>query len=130
MKRIVLLGLMVMSVTGCLSQKPQGLVFNQRQSIIMEPSVLAQGVIVEKPVVNVENHRTVASVSMSNVQAEAVNIAYRLYWYDEQGLKIDTSGILQQTIPANSVVTVQGMTSSPRASHVRVHVFLSPKAGE
>lgn len=130
MKHIVLLGLMIVSLSGCLSKKPQGLVFNQQQSIIMEPSVLAQGIIVEKPVINVENHRTVASISMSNVQPESVNIAYRLYWYDKQGLKIDTSGILQQTIPANSAVTVQGMTSSPRASHVRVHVFLSPKAGE
>lgn len=130
MKRIVLLGLMVISLSGCLSNKPQGLVFNQQQSIIMEPSVLAQGVVVEKPVVSLENPQVRVSISMSNIQPEAVNIAYRLYWYDKQGLKIETSDTLQQAIPANSAVTVQGFASSPRATNVRVHVFLSPKAGE
>ncbi|QKJ51574.1 YcfL family protein [Providencia rettgeri] len=130
MNRIVILGLMAVLLTGCLNNKPQGLVFNEQQRVIMEPAVLAQGVIVESPVISVENHQTVATLSMSNLQPDAVEIAYRLYWYDKQGLKVDTSSILHQQIAANSTETIQAMTSSSRASNVRVHVFLSPKSRE
>lgn len=130
MNRIALLALVTVLLSGCVFKKTQGLVFNEQQRIIMEPAVLAQWVIVENPVIGNENHQTIATINMSNSQSEVVNIAYRLYWYDKQGLKVDTSNIMHQQIAANSVAKVRAVTSSPRATNVRVHVFLSPKAGE
>lgn len=130
MNRIMLLALITAVLSGCVFKKNSGLVFNEQQRIIMEPAVLAQGIIAENPVVSIENHQTIATMSISNVQSEVVNIAYQLYWYDKQGLKVDTSSVLHQQIAANSAVKIRAVTSSPRASNVRVHVFLSPKAGE
>lgn len=130
MHRIVLLGLLAMFLSGCLNKKPQGLVFNAQQRVIMEPSVLAQGVIVENPIINIENHQHVATITISNVQSQAVNIAYRLYWYDKQGLKVDTSAVTEQLLPANSTSQIQATTLSTRADNLRIHLFLSPKAGE
>ncbi|MBQ0531773.1 YcfL family protein [Providencia rettgeri] len=130
MNRIALLALVTVLLSGCIFKKTQGLVFNEQQRIIMEPAVLAQGVIVENPVIGSENHQTIATINMSNSQPKVVNIAYRLYWYDKQGLNVETSNTLYQQIAANSDVKVCAVTSSPRATNVRVHVFLSSKAGE
>src|SRR5699024_6499538 len=98
--------------------------------IVIEPSVLAEGIIVENPIIRVENYQTIATINMSNIQAYPVAVLYRIYCYDEQGLKIETTASLQQKIPANSSVSVKAINPSPLARNVRVYVFLPPKAGE
>lgn len=128
--RIVLLATAAILLSGCLYKKPQELVLNNQQRVIMEPSVLAQGIIVENPIINVENHQHVATINISNVQSKAVNIAYRLYWYDKQGLKVDTSVVAQRSLLPNSIEQIRATTSSPRADNLRIHVFLSSKVGE
>lgn len=110
--------------------KRDGLVFNERQSVIMESSILAHGVIVEQPVISVENYATVAKITMSNSQLEPVSVMYRLYWYDDKGLKIATTHDLQQLIPANSMVTVTAQSTSSFARNVRIYVFLPQTVGE
>lgn len=130
MNRTVLLATLVVLLSGCLYKKPQGLVFNEQQRVIMEPSVLAQGIIVENPIVSMENHQHIATINISNVQSNAVNIAYRVYWYDKQGLKVDTSAASEQSLLPNSTAQIRAITSSPRADNLRIHVFLSPKTGE
>lgn len=130
MNRAVLLGTLVVLLSGCLYKKPQGLVFNEQQRVIMEPSVLAQGIIVENPIVSMVEHQLVATINISNVEPKAVNIAYRLYWYDKQGLKVETSAIAEQLLLPSSTEQIRAVTSSPRADNLRIHIFLSPKAGE
>lgn len=128
--RVILLGSLAILLSGCLYKKPQGLVFNEQQRVIMEPSVLAKGIIVENPIVSMENHQHVATINVSNVQSNTVNIAYRVYWYDKQGLKVDTLAVAEQSLLPNSTEQIRAITSSPRADNLRIHVFLSPKAGE
>lgn len=130
MNRAVLLGTLVVLLSGCLYKKPQGLVFIEQQRVIMEPSVLAQGIIVENPIVSMVEHQLVATINISNVESKAVNIAYRLYWYDKQGLKVETSAIAEQLLLPSSTEQIRAVTSSPRADNLRIHIFLSPKAGE
>lgn len=96
----------------------------------MEPSVLAHGVIVEQPVVTIDNYATVARINMSNSQPKAVTVMYRLYWYDDKGLKVVTSHDLQQLIPANSSMSVNAQSTSPLARNVRIYVFLPQVSGE
>ncbi|AIN62666.1 Predicted periplasmic lipoprotein [Providencia stuartii] len=96
----------------------------------MEPAVLAQGIIVEQPVVSVENYATVAKINMSNSQPNPMTVMYRLYWYDDKGLKIATTHDLQQMIPANSVISVNAESTSSLARNVRVYVFLPQMLGD
>lgn len=128
--RCLVLGSVLLSLSGCIWGKRDGLVFNEQQSVIMEPSVLAHGVIVEQPVVSVDNYATVATINMSNSQPKAVTVMYRLYWYDDKGLKIATSHDLLQSIPANSSVSVSAQSTSPLARNVRIYVFLPQVLGE
>lgn len=128
--RILTLSSIIFVLGGCSIGKRDGLVFNERQSVIMESSILAHGVIVEQPVISVENYATVAKITMSNSQLEPVSVMYRLYWYDDKGLKIATTHDLQQLIPANSMVTVTAQSTSSFARNVRIYVFLPQTVGE
>lgn len=128
--RLFILCILAFVLSGCIWGKNNGLIFNEQQRIVMEPSVLAEGIIVENPIIRVENYQTIATINMSNIQAYPVAVLYRIYWYDEQGLKIETTASLQQKIPANSSVSVKAINPSPLARNVRVYVFLPPKAGE
>ncbi|MDX4945091.1 YcfL family protein [Providencia manganoxydans] len=128
--RCLVLSTILLSLSGCIWGKRDGLVFNEQQSVIMEPSVLAHGVIVEQPVVTIDNYATVARINMSNSQPKAVTVMYRLYWYDDKGLKVVTSHDLQQLIPANSSMSVNAQSTSPLARNVRIYVFLPQVSGE
>ncbi|HBO22773.1 YcfL family protein [Providencia sp.] len=129
-KRFFALSIMIMVLSGCLWGKKNGLIFNEQQRIIMESAVLAEGIIAENPIISVENYQTAATINISNIQPQAVTVLYRLYWYDEQGLRIETSAVLTQQIPGNSMVTVNAVSLSPLARNVRIYIFLPPKAGE
>ncbi|MCW2254294.1 uncharacterized protein YcfL [Providencia alcalifaciens] len=128
--RLLTLSSIIIVLGGCAIGKRDGLVFNERQSVIIESSILAHGIIVEQPVISVENYATVAKITMSNGQLEPVAVMYRLYWYDDKGLKIATTHDLQQVIPANSMVTVTAQSTSSFARNVRIYVFLPQTVGE
>ncbi|MDD9341664.1 MULTISPECIES: YcfL family protein [Providencia] len=128
--RLFVLCIMTFVLSGCIWGKNNGLIFNEQQRIVMEPSVLAEGIIVENPIIRVENYQTVATINMSNIQAYPVAVLYRIYWYDEKGLKIETTASLEKKIPANSSVSVKAINPSPLARNVRIYIFLPPTAGE
>lgn len=127
--RLLTLSSIIIVLGGCAIGKRDGLVFNERQSVIMESSILANGIIVERPIVSVENYVTVAKITMSNSQPEPVKVMYRLYWYNDKGLKIATTHDLQQSIPANSMITVSAHSTSSFARNVRIYVFLPQTVG-
>lgn len=118
------LGAVIIALSGCSWGKRDGIVFNEQQSVIMEPSLLARGVIVERPIVSIDNYATVATINMSKSQPEPVTVMYRLYWYDNKGLKVAETDDLQQLIPANSAVNVRAQSTSSLAHNVRIYVFL------
>ena len=127
---MLILSSILLLLSGCLWNKKSGLIFNEQQRVIMEPAVLAEGIIVENPIISVANYQTLVSIKMSNMQDKPVTVFYQLYWYDEQGLKIETSAKLVQRIPANSTININAVNLSPLARNIRVYVFLPPKAGE
>lgn len=130
LKYIATLGLLILFLSGCAWNKKTGLSFNDQQRIVMEPSVLAAGVIVEKPVIKVGSVTATATINMSNIEKKPVTVMYRIFWYDEQGLRVDSTKSQPQVIPANSSVMLKEVTTSPLARNARIYVFLPSTAGE
>ncbi|MBS0924609.1 YcfL family protein [Providencia sp. JGM181] len=130
LKYVATLGLLMLFLSGCAWNKKTGLSFNVQQRIVMEPSVLAAGVIVEKPVIKVGNVTATATINMSNIEKKPVTVMYRIFWYDEQGLRVDSTKSQPQVIPANSSVMLKEVTTSPLARNARIYVFLPSTAGE
>lgn len=130
LKYVATLGLLTLFLSGCVWNKKTGLSFNDQQRIVMEPSVLAAGVIVEKPVIKVGSVTATATINMSNIEKKPVTVLYRIFWYDEQGLRVDSTKSQPQVIPANSSVMLKEVTTSPLARNARIYVFLPSMAGE
>ncbi|MEQ5125705.1 YcfL family protein [Providencia zhijiangensis] len=130
LKYVATLGLLMLFLSGCAWNKKTGLSFNDQQRIVMEPSVLAAGVIVEKPVIKVGSVTATATINMSNIEKKPVTVMYRIFWYDEQGLRVDSTKSQPQVIPANSSVMLKEVTTSPLARNARIYVFLPSTAGE
>lgn len=130
LKYVATLGLLMLFLSGCAWNKKTGLSFNVQQRIVMEPSVLAAGVIVEKPVIKVGSVTATATINMSNIEKKPVTVMYRIFWYDEQGLRVDSTKSQPQVIPANSSVMLKEVTTSPLARNARIYVFLPSTAGE
>lgn len=130
LKYIATLGLLMLFLSGCAWNKKTGLSFNDQQRIVMEPSVLAAGVIVEKPVIKVGSVTATATINMSNIEKKPVTVMYRIFWYDEQGLRVDSTKSQPQVIATNSSVMLKEVTTSPLARNARIYVFLPSMAGE
>jgi uncharacterized protein YcfL len=130
LKYVATLGLLMLFLSGCAWNKKTGLSFNDQPRIVMEPSVLAAGVIVEKPVIKVGSVTATATINMSNIEKKPVTVMYRIFWYDEQGLRVDSTKSQPQVIPANSSVMLKEVTTSPLARNARIYVFLPSTAGE
>ncbi|SUW64435.1 Predicted periplasmic lipoprotein [Buttiauxella agrestis] len=118
---LMLLSLVLM--VGC-SSKP-AIPVNDRQTLVMEASVLAAGISAESPEISSDNGATVSRSQLYNEQSKPVIINYRFYWYDAKGLEIHP---LEQprtiTLPAKSSVSVSSIASYPDARKVRLYLSL------
>ena len=110
-------------MVGC-SSKP-AIPVNDRQTLVMEASVLAAGISAESPEISNDNGATVSRSQLYNEQSKPVIINYRFYWYDAKGLEIHP---LEQprtiTLPAKSSVSVSSIASYPDARKVRLYPSL------
>lgn len=119
---------------GCADLK--GIAVNQQQMLVMDPSVLTTGILVTSPMMirqitlnkGVVSSRSVsrtATLVLNNTQAKAVQIMYRFYWYDAQGLDLLPFAKPQTiTIAAKSKVVIRSDNQHQEACFVRVYLFL------
>lgn len=117
--------LMTMLMTGCLSSNPDNkLYFNRQQAIVMEPSVLSAGIVAGRPAIELHDNGTRATVMLSNTQSYPVSIRYRFYWYNEQGLEISPAGRVNDvTILGDGDTEISADVPDKTISYVRVYLF-------
>lgn len=117
---------MSMLMTGCLSSHSGNkLYFNREQAIVMEPSVLAAGVVAGKPQLERYIDGTKATVTLSNTQSYPVSIRYRFYWYNEQGLEISPAGRVNDVlVPGDGDTEISADIPNQTISYVRVYLFI------
>ncbi|OAT22536.1 YcfL family protein [Proteus myxofaciens] len=124
----LLLIVLFMSIlmTGCLSSHSGNkLYFNREQAIVMEPSVLAAGVVAGKPQLERYTKGTQATVTLSNTQSYPVSIRYRFYWYNEQGLEISPAGRVNDVlVPGDGDTKISADIPNQTISYVRVYLFI------
>lgn len=113
----------ILLISGCSSDKP--LIINDRQALVMDPSVMTAGLTAGLPVMTTDKGRQRAYATISNGQNTPVTVHYRFYWYDSQGLDVmpfaDSRTLV---IPADTDVRVDSINGNPEASRVRLYLFL------
>lgn len=112
-------------LSGCLSSHSDNkLYFNRQQAIIMEPSVLAVGIVAGQPILEHHTNGTRATVMLSNTQSYPVSIHYRFYWYNEQGLEVSPAGHVNDvTILGDGDTEISADVPDKTISYVRVYLF-------
>ena len=117
---------MTMLMTGCLSSNADNkLYFNRQQAVVMEPSVLAAGIVAGRPAITQHVDGTRAIVMLSNTQSYPVSIRYRFYWYNEQGLEVSPAGRVNDvTILGDGDTEISADMPDKTISYVRVYLFI------
>ncbi|HEY1846250.1 MAG TPA: YcfL family protein [Buttiauxella sp.] len=122
-KNPLLLLLAVVLMAGCGSRP--AIPVSDRQTLVMEASVLASGISAEKPDISSREGATVSQSTLYNERSVPVTVNYRFYWYDVKGLEIHPLEKPRSvTIPAQTSVTVSSTASYPDARKVRLYLSL------
>lgn len=119
----VALWLAALALVGC-SSRPTIPVADD-QTLVMESSILASGVIAQPPTLSTQELQPSASSRLFNERQQPVTVHYRFFWYDARGLEMHPLEAPRTvTIPGNSGVTLYGSANYLGAHSVRLYLYL------
>ncbi|PDO88161.1 YcfL family protein [Kosakonia pseudosacchari] len=95
------------------------------QTLVMESSILASGIIAQPPTLSTQELQPSASSRLFNERQQPVTVHYRFFWYDARGLEMHPLEAPRTvTIPGNSGVTLYGSANYLGAHSVRLYLYL------
>ena len=113
----------IATLLGCSS--PKGIAVNKQQTVVMDSSVLAAGILASQPAISLSSGNNVARSVITNSQNKPIRINYRFYWYDAQGLDVPPLEAPRvMVIAPGDDVTVQSVNNNFNARSARLHLFL------
>ncbi|MEJ8326108.1 YcfL family protein [Kosakonia sp. YIM B13605] len=119
----VALWLAALALVGC-SSRPTIPVADD-QTLVMESSILASGIIAQPPTLSTQELQPSASSRLFNERQQPVTVHYRFFWYDARGLEMHPLEAPRTvTIPGNSGVTLYGSANYLGAHSVRLYLYL------
>jgi uncharacterized protein YcfL len=121
--RAVSVAALLLALTGCSSDP--GIPVNDRQTLVMESTVLAAGITADKPDFSSSDIQPVAVSRLYNERGKAIKVNYRFYWYDAKGLEMHP---LEQSrsimVPPHSSVAIGSSGNFMGAHKVRLNIWL------
>lgn len=119
---IMVLG--VAMLAGCGSAPPK-IPVNDKQTLVMEASLLGAGVTAQAPDVELNGIRPLASSQLYNERNAPITVHYRFYWYDVKGLEMHPLEAPRSVVvPARGAVTIFASSHFPGATKVRLYLYL------
>ena len=113
----------IATLLGCSS--PKGIAVNKQQTVVMDSSVLAAGILASQPAISLSSGNNVARSVITNSQNKPIRINYRFYWYDAQGLDVPPLEAPRvMVIAPGDDVTVQSVNNNFNARSASLHLFL------
>ncbi|APZ06136.1 MULTISPECIES: YcfL family protein [Kosakonia] len=120
--RVALL-LTALALVGCGSRPAIPVASNQ--TLVMESSILAAGIIAQPPTMSREALQPSASSKIYNERQQPVTLHYRFYWYDARGLEMHPLEAPRSvTVPGNATMTLYGSANYLGAHSVRLYLYL------
>lgn len=116
--------LMALSVLAC-SSKPPVLTINERQTLVLDASLLAAGITASKPDLTQSSSGTQATAQLSNATAQPVTVNYRFYWYDASGLDVlPYEEVRRVVVPPQAMIRIAAAHPGQDIRQVRLYLFL------
>lgn len=111
-------------ITGCSSDNAGISIENSNQNVVIGNSVLARSLVFKDAHITKVNGLMQASVEAINKVNTDLNLQYRFYWYDGQGLEISGSAApwYSVALAGNGKVILQGVADKVEATQYRIYV--------
>ncbi|EAR54029.1 hypothetical protein SKA34_15703 [Photobacterium sp. SKA34] len=111
-------------ITGCSSDNAGISIENSNQNVVIGNSVLARSLVFREARITKVNGLMQASVEAINKVNTDLNLQYRFYWYDDQGLEISGSAAPWHpfALAGNGEVILQGVADKTEATQYRIYV--------
>lgn len=120
----MLSGICVALALSACSSKPV-IPVNDRQTLVMEATVLAAGITASEPAFSSRDIEPVATSRVYNESSSAVKLHYRFYWYDNKGLEMHPLERPRDImVPPHSGVTIASSGNFMGAQQVRLSIWL------
>lgn len=120
---LIALAMPVMLLNGC--SHPAAIALNERQTVVMDSSVMVAGIFASQPTIKGASGRVMATSVLTNSQPTPVTMHYRFYWYDAQGLDIlPVEKTREITVAPNSDAEVYSINGNLDAKRVRLYLLL------
>lgn len=116
--------LLALMITGCSSVHTGISIENSNQNVVIGNAVLARSLVFKEANITKVNGLMKASVEAVNKVNTDLNLQYRFYWYDEQGLEISGSDAPWHSfaLAGNDKVILQGVADKAEATQYRIYV--------
>lgn len=111
-------------ITGCSSDNAGISIENSNQNVVIGNSVLARSLVFKDAHITKVNGLMQASVEAINKVNTDLNLQYRFYWYDGQGLEISGSAApwYSVALAGNGKVILKGVADKVEATQYRIYV--------
>ncbi|MGL5006773.1 MAG: YcfL family protein [Plesiomonas sp.] len=121
-----LVGLIVLTcvvLSGC-TATTSGFKIDQQQQVVVADADSSHVIKVERIDSTKKNQRLTVQVVIKNQQKTAKLLEYRFYWYNAQGLEIDSDSTLWHTLTvlANEIGRIHAVATDLNAEYFRLYV--------
>lgn len=122
--RILLVLGMVLGLAACSTTTSGISIESSNQSVVIGNPNLASRLSIEQANVSVVNGLLKAGVPVTSQIDSDLNLQYRFYWYDAQGLEVSGSDSpwRQIVLHGKDTMTLQAVARSPQATQYRIYI--------
>ncbi|MDN2481515.1 YcfL family protein [Vibrio agarivorans] len=120
----VWVALMLVILAGCTTPTAGLRIDSKQQNVIFGDNVLGQRLQVNDIITTEVDGRTRGVVTLESFYKGDQNIQYRFYWYDDQGLEVNTklAPWKQMVVRGEEIVTISEVTVNPNGRQFRVQI--------
>ncbi|MDA0147850.1 YcfL family protein [Vibrio sp. LaRot3] len=124
MKKWILAIMATFAVVGCSSNTSGLRIDGGSQSVLFANSSLDRRLAVEDITTTEMDGHTRGIVSLASKSSGDQHLLYRFYWYDDQGLEVDTKvgNWKRLIIRGEEILTISEVAVNPNATQFRVQI--------
>ncbi|MGL6257878.1 YcfL family protein [Vibrio sp. WXL210] len=128
MKKMIVACLLVI-LTGCSTPTAGLRIDSKQQNVIFGDNVLGQRLQVNDIIATEVDGRVRGVVTLESFYRGDQHIQYRFYWYDDQGLEVNTKlgPWKQMVVRGEEIVTISEVSVNPNGREFRVQIRQADK---
>ncbi|WP_194437748.1 YcfL family protein [Vibrio fluminensis] len=123
MKKFVLVILSIFAIAGCATNTSGLRIDGDTHKVLFANDSMSRSLTVNDITTTAVDGHTQGIVSLSSNISSDLDLLYRFYWYDEQGLEVSKLGNWRRLIiRGEETVSISEVSVNPKATQFRVQI--------